>query len=84
MEQHGNELQSTNKRLENIESSLDEIRTALLGNDFNKVGIIHTIAEHQQRLNTLEKQLERYKWLIIGLSAGSGIGIWEILKQVAS
>ena len=84
MEHDGNELKSTNKRLENIESSLEEIRSALLGNDFNKIGIVHTISEHHQRLTTLEKQLERYKWLIIGLSAGSGIGIWEILKQIAS
>jgi hypothetical protein len=26
--------------------------------------------------------VERGKWLIIGLSAGTGIGVYEILKQI--
>jgi hypothetical protein len=71
-------------RLEKIESSIEQIRVSLLGNEFNKTGLVHTIQEHHQRLTALEKQLERGKWLIIGLSAGSGIGIYELLKKVLS
>jgi predicted outer membrane protein len=77
-------METLDNRLEKIEKSIEDIRVSLLGNDFNKTGLIHTIQEHHQRLTALEKQLERGKWLIIGLSAGSGIGIYELLKKVLS
>ena len=78
-----NEYHKLAERLDKIEDNVSEIKTALLGNDYtNKTGLIHSIAEHHQRLNSLERLVERGKWLIIGLSAGTGIGIYEILKQI--
>lgn len=78
-----NDYNKLAERLDKIEDNVSEIKNALLGNEYTKnSGLIHTIAEHHQRLSTLERLVERGKWLIIGLSAGSGIGIYEILKQV--
>jgi Mg2+ and Co2+ transporter CorA len=71
------------ERLENIEGDVSEIKSALLGNEYTKnTGLIHSISEHHQRLTTLERLVDRGKWLIIGLSATSGVGIYEVLKQL--
>ena len=78
-----NDYKQLADKVDRIEASVDKIVTALLGNEYsNKTGVIHTIAEHRQRLDSLERLVERGKWLIIGLSAGTGIGIYEILKQI--
>ena len=78
-------LLTLEQKVESIEKTVNEVKTALVGNDYsNKLGIIHTVAEHHQRLTALERQLERGKWMLVGLSAGSGIGIYEIIKNVIS
>jgi Mg2+ and Co2+ transporter CorA len=78
-----NEYKKLADKVDRIEASVEKIETALLGNEYsNKTGLIHSIAEHHQRLNSLERLVERGKWLIIGLSAGTGIGVYEILKQI--
>jgi len=77
------------KRLDRLEDSarqtsdaVKDIRESLLGNDFNKTGLVHTISEHHQRLNALERTLERGKWLVIGLSVGSGVGAVKIVETI--
>lgn len=72
------------KKVDRMEGVLNDVKHALLGNEFNQTGIVHTIAEHHQRLNALERQLDRSKWIIIGLSAGSGVGIYETIKTLLS
>lgn len=75
-------LGGVEKSIENLGETLKDVKVALLGNDFNKTGIVHTIAEHHQRLSALEKALDRGKWLVIGLSMGTGGLIYEIIKQL--
>lgn len=70
------------EKVDRIEQTVNKVSEALIGNEFNKTGLVHTVAEHHQRLNALERQLERGKWLVIGLSAGSGIGAYEIIKNL--
>ena len=36
-------METLDNRLEKIEKSIEDIRVSLLGNDFNKTGLIHTI-----------------------------------------
>lgn len=76
------QLQKLEEKVDRIEVSLHKVSEALIGNEFNKTGLVHTVAEHHQRLNALERQIERGKWLIIGLSAGTGIGAYEIIKNI--
>lgn len=71
------------QEVNNIKDDVKEIKAALLGNEFTKnTGLIHTIAEHHQRLVLLERTMERGKWLVIGLSMGTGGFIWEIIKTI--
>ena len=78
-----NTIDKLAERLDKIEDNVKDIKDALLGNEFTKnTGLIHSIAEHHERLNALERLVDRGKWLIIGLSATSGIGFYEILKQI--
>lgn len=73
-------LTALENRLSSVEDLLRQIKESLMGNDFNKTGIIHTIAEHHQRLNNLERQFDRTKYMIIGLSMGTGGFLWEVVK----
>jgi hypothetical protein len=75
-------LTGVENNLRTLGDDMKDIKDCLLGNDFNKTGIIHTIAEHHQRLNMLERTLERGKWLVIGLSMGTGGFIWEMIKYL--
>jgi predicted outer membrane protein len=82
-------LTALERRLDRLEDSakqtseaVKDIRESLLGNEFNKTGLVHTIAEHHQRLNSLERTMERGKWLVIGLSVGSGVGAVKIVETI--
>ena len=77
-----NHFKALEDKINSMEATLNKVSEALIGNEFNKTGIVHTVAEHHQRLSTLEKQLDRGKWLVIGLSAGSGIGVYEIVQKL--
>jgi hypothetical protein len=44
--------------------------------------MVHTLAEHHQRLNSLERVLNNTKWLIIGLSISSGVGLVKIFEVI--
>jgi hypothetical protein len=82
MEQISNEVRDLHENVNTLMDDVKEVKNALLGNSYNKTGIIHTIAEHHQRISIVERNLERGKWLVIGLSAGSGIGLYEVLKNL--
>jgi hypothetical protein len=76
------EVENLHGNMTTVMSDVKEIREALLGNNYTKnAGLVNTVSEHHLRLTTIEKQLEKGKWLLVGLSAGSGIGIYEILKN---
>jgi hypothetical protein len=75
-------LNRMEEEISQIKSGVKEIRDGLLGSEFTGPGAIHTLREHHARLNALEKQLERGKWLVIGLSAGTGGFLWELIKTV--
>jgi Mg2+ and Co2+ transporter CorA len=76
-------MEQYHDKLEEIERKVDKMYTALLGNELStNGGLIHTIAEHHQRLNALERVLHNTKWLIIGLSISSGIGLVKIFETL--
>lgn len=58
------------KDIEIIKKSVDDIKVALLGNDFNNnQGLIYTIADHERRISKLER-----KWIYItGISTTIGV-----------
>lgn len=78
-----NNYNSLAERLDKIEGSVERIERAIIGDDFtNTQGIIFTVKDHNERLSSLERLVDRGKWLIIGLSATSGVGIYEIVRQL--
>lgn len=87
---------SINERLEKIEDSLEKITVALLGNEFNRDGLIHTVTAQKLQIAHLEKEVSRIdkknedrwnaiKYWVMGLSIGAGFGLTklvELLKTV--
>ncbi|SHN45962.1 hypothetical protein [Chitinophaga sp. CF418] len=70
-------------RVKNVERVLNDIKDALLGNEFTgSTGFIHRHAEMEKRLSRLEKLWDRGKWFLIGLGAAAGYGLSDIIKNI--
>ena len=80
MENSGNN--NINKRLEDIESTLTEIKTALLGNDFNnKKGYLSKVDTIEERVQRLEKNQSSLKWFLFGSGVTGGAGLVKVLES---
>ena len=76
------EVHTLAERLEKIETDVNEIKTALLGNKYMKEqGMVHKVENHEERLERIEKVLQNGKWLVVGLSVGTGGFLWELIKM---
>lgn len=78
-----------------IGGNVDKITVALLGNEFNKSGLVTTVTEQQLKIETLEEELrridekherrfDRIKYWLIGLSIGAGFGITKLIDLLQS
>ncbi len=79
MEGEGNK--ELNSRLEEIETSLNEIKTALLGNKFNKDGYISKIDGLDKRVERLEKAQQAQLWFFLGSGMVGGAGLVKVLEH---
>ena len=70
------------EEISSIKDDVKAIKEALLGNAYSSAGLIHTLKEHEQKITQITKQIDRFKWIIIGLSMGSGVAVYEIIKTV--
>jgi hypothetical protein len=78
MEPSGNNI---NKRLEEIESTLQEIKTALLGNDFNnKRGYLNKVDNLEERVSSLEKNQLMAKVFLFSAGITGGAGLVKVLE----
>ena len=83
MEHGGNN--SINTRLEDIETTLNEIKTALLGNDFNnKKGYLKKVDTIEERVQSLEKNQAAQKWFLFGSGVTGGAGLVKVLESIFS
>ena len=53
---HNITMEDINQQITQLRLSLQDIREALLGNDFNKDGLVGVVQDHEARLKTLESQ----------------------------
>lgn len=80
MEHPGNN--TINTRLEEIESTLQDIKIALLGNDFNnKKGYLNKVDQIDERVSALEKNQNSLKWFIFGSGITGGAGLVKVLES---
>ncbi len=80
MEPSGNNI---NKRLEDIEATLNEIKTALLGNAFNNSsGYLKKVDSHENRIEKLEQNQNSLKWFIFGSGLTGGAGLVKVLESL--
>ena len=58
-----------------IKNSISEIQTALLGNKYKPLGMIHEVAELKTKVKNIEERLSMVKWVAVGFGlAGTGAG----------
>ena len=67
------------KRLSGLETSLTEIRDALLGTEMRPEGFIQQQASIERRLMRLEKIADRSKWFLIGALLLSAKNVYELI-----
>ena len=79
-----NNMETINyKEFKEMQTDVKDIKNALLGTDYNgKEGIVTMVQDHEERLTTIEKGKERQKWILVGLSMGSGVGLYETVKNI--
>ena len=75
---------SAEQDLKQIKSSIEEIRTALLGNEFHPNGVIEQVAEIKTRVELLEQAQSRIKWVAIGFFLAGGGSSALVLKMLGS
>lgn len=77
------QLESLSHKVNHIESDVKEIKDALLGNEFNKgEGMVNTVADHEERIASLEKVKDRAMYWFMGACATSGVAVYKILESL--
>jgi len=80
MDNGGNNMESTNKRLDEIEATLKDIRIALLGNQYNGDGIVKKVDTIEKRVEKLERNQAAQLWLTLGTGGLGGAGIVKLIE----
>lgn len=77
------EFETLKQGFDQLQGDLRLVKDALLGNEYNnKKGIVNTLNDHEKRLEEIEQGRLKEKWLLIGLSAGSGMGVFGLIKTI--
>lgn len=72
-----------NSSMQELRKDVSEIKQALIGSPYTEnKGLVNTVADQQCRIEVIEERLSQFKWLLIGLSFGSGLGASKILSVV--
>jgi hypothetical protein len=78
------DLEQLKDNYENIAKDVADIKQALLGSEFTEGrGMISKVNDHSKRLYNMEARFSNGKWLVIGLAAGSGVGLASIIQWIA-
>lgn len=78
-----NEVDELRSEIRGLRDDIKKMSDALLGTPFtNNRGIVSIMEDHETRIIEIETKFIKNKWLIIGLSAGTGVGSAAILKSI--
>lgn len=82
-------LDGFNKRLDKIDSdtqdvkqTLNDVMNALIGNELSGDGLVSQVREQERKLEELQNKYNQAKWLLIGVSAGSGGLVSGIIQWI--
>ena len=56
-----------------VVKSLNDISEALLGDRFNPRGLVKSVEDHELRLVSMERRIDRAIWLTVGTALGGGL-----------
>ncbi len=64
-------------------ANVKDIRDALLGTAFNdNQGIVSQVKDFAERIELIEQVFLKFKWVVIGLAMGAGIGAKTLIEGV--
>ena len=77
------EIISIKEDLASVKGDIEDIKDALLGNEFNKGhGFVKRLTDLEKSVKDIQEGALRNKWLLIGLAAGSGVGGASIIEKI--
>lgn len=78
----------TNTVLNQLQLDISEIKVALLGNEYNKEGVLYKVAQHDSICKNNSMRIDRILWTaaIVGSIAGFLISLafalWPIINKI--
>jgi peptidoglycan hydrolase CwlO-like protein len=83
------------KEVNEIGGNVLKISELLTGNEYNGEGLLHTINQQRKEIELLKEQVRKvdekhesrfraFRWILVGLSLGSGFGIAKILEMITN
>jgi hypothetical protein len=78
------DFERLNNEISKLKGDVHKILELLGGNPIDKddKGHVGIVNDHEDRINSLEKVVERGKWLLIGMTVPSGFGVASIIGWV--
>lgn len=76
------EFETLQRKFDKMQADVKEVKDALLGNEYNKDGIIKTIDDHETRITAMENIWKNMKWLLVGLAGAGGMGITSFITRI--
>ena len=77
-----NTLEKFEKALERQAKDISDIKQALIGTEFGESGLVNRVIKAENELEELKEFKNRIVWIATGVGAGSGAGIFGILKLI--
>ncbi len=74
--------QSESERLARMENDIADIKTALLGSEFNKSGYISKVDQLTNRVQKLEDNARAQLWFFLGSGAVGGAGAVKLIESL--
>lgn len=70
--------------LQEVNAKVSGVMAFLRGNDLDREdkGLVGKVNDHATRIKKLEKQRDTILYILIGGSIPTGVGVWELIKNV--
>ncbi|MDB4919847.1 hypothetical protein [Mucilaginibacter sp.] len=77
-----NELKNLNKRIDDLSKGMEEIRKAILGDDYNPTGYQKRLDNLENRVDMVEDFITKWKWILVGAIGLGGYGSLTFIQQI--
>lgn len=76
------ELKTLNAKVDGLSKGVEEIRKAILGDEFNKNGYKHRLDALESKVEKVEDFITKWKWILAGAIGLGGYGSLTFIQQV--